>query len=430
MSVADELRRHLARVGPRTRFPTVDEIDAEVGRLGERFAGVARVERPGSARSGHPLQMLSIGAGERHAVVVAMSHPNEPTGALGALALAELLADDTALRDALGLVWHILPCADPDGTRLNERWFAGPYDRATYANGFYRPPFPEQVEWTFRMPDCESPGQPSLPESRVLMAVIDAVRPELLVSMHDAEVGGLFCYVTADLPGIGEAMPTIREAAGLPAYLGEPEGPADVRAPGVFRVPPSVGGAPMLCSTDYAARHGGFGIVTEPPIWADVRAADSRLTGFTRADTHARFAWRCAELAAEHAGWLAELNGTLTLRTSLHRAVEDDADALSNGLAGCADAGEEPSTVAYASSLAARLHLHRLRAAGHLAGALSAELAGGNGDEAVRRLLAKVERRIAEWGAEADDASARFVGTSGAVQAHVGLALASASALR
>lgn len=435
MSAAAELTPGLARrlraIEPRPRFLTAEDIEARVWALARRIAGVVGAETIGKTRVGRSLNMLTIGSGARHAVVIGMTHPNEPTGGLGALGLAETLAADDALRASLGLTWHIIPCADPDGAALNAAWFAGPYDRATYARHFYRPPFGEQVEWTFHMADREASGLEALPESRALMQVIDAYRPELLVSMHNAEVGGLFCYVTDDAPDVTAAMAVVSQACALPIQSIDPEGDAEECGPGVYNAPPSTSGAAMLSSTDYAARHGAFGVVTEPPMWADVRVGNPRPTASTRAETKARFTLRHEQLAAEYRGWIGRLDRRLVLTTPWHRAVLDD---TANLAASGADAdpirnGDAPGSVAYTSTLAGRLHLHRLRAAGHLVGALQAEMAAGNDDAAVAEVLAAVQRRIAEWGAEADDASAPFVGLHEAVQAHVGLALAAAAAL-
>lgn len=426
-----ELVRRLARIRSSSRFAGVEEIGAGVRRVAERRSGIASADTIGITRAGRSLARLTIGSGDRQAVVLGMTHPNEPTGAHGALALAELLAADDELRSALGLMWHIVPCADPDGAALNEAWFGGPYDRATYARQFYRPPFAEQVEWTFHMEDRRLPGLTPLPETKALMGLIDAVEPELMVSMHNAEVGGLYCYVTRDRPDLTHAMAAICDATGLRAYRGEPEEPADILAPGVFRVAPALEGAAMLCSTDYAGRHDAFAVMTEPPLWADPRVGDLRPIAFTRAESYARYARRSADLAAEHAGWVGALEGRWILQTPRHRSVAKYADdcAAAGAHADTDSAGDGPCSVAYASSLAGLLHLERLRAAGHLAGALRAELAAGNDDNAITVVLAEVERRIDEWGAEADDVAAPFVGLDGAVRAHVGLALASAAAL-
>lgn len=436
MSARAELAPSLAKrsslIRPWTRFPGVEQIDASAQRLAEQAPDAVRMETIGTTRAGHPLRMLDVGTGTRHAVVIGMTHPNEPTGAAAALRLAELLAADRALRAALGLAWHIVPCSDPDGTRLNEAWFAGPYDRLTYAQHFYRPPFAEQVEWTFRMDDREPAGLTPLPETRALMELIDAYEPELLVSLHNAEAGGLFCYVTRAVPSLIDGMAVVREASGLPGHQGGPDAQAELLGPGVFGAAPALDGAPMLCSTDYAARHGAFGLTTEPPLWTDVRLDDPRLTVETRRQVADRHAHHRRELAAEHAAWIGALDGRLGLTTPLHRAVQDDARNLSGALDGpdvLAAGEDERSSVAYRSWLDEDLHLERLRAAGHLSGALRVELDARNDDDAILAVLSHVEQRMTSWAAEAGTSSASFVGLRAAVQAHVGLTLAAAGAL-
>ncbi|CAF1181647.1 unnamed protein product [Rotaria sordida] len=49
----------------------------------------------------------------------------------------------------LTYIWHLILCIDPDGTRLNDGWFSGPFTIRNYARNFYRPSMGEQVEWTF-----------------------------------------------------------------------------------------------------------------------------------------------------------------------------------------------------------------------------------------------------------------------------------------
>jgi hypothetical protein len=426
-----DLRDYLARVPEHRRFLRVSEIDHELELIAAH--GRSDVERAvvGSSTDGHLLQMLSVGRGSRHAVVLAMAHPNEPIGALGALTLAQLLVDDAALDGQLGLVWHILPCVDPDGTVLNEGWFAGPFDHATYARSFYRPPFSEQVEWTFQLDDVREGQRRPLKETAALMQVIDAVQPELLVSMHNAETGGLFCYVTDEQPDLTAGLAAIRDITGLPGYLGEPDQPAEALALGLFSVSPTLSGAGRVCSTDYAARHGALGLVTEPPMWADSRADNPSETGLTRGETYRKYRSRLSMFADEHRGWLELAQQRLATPTRLRRAVDEDATLLRDESRRYGeDHDDRPSSVAYASYLAAMLHLQRLRGAGHMLGAIRAELAAGNDDDELARLADSVEASIRHWGAEADDSAAPFVGVSSAVASQVGLALVAAAALR
>ena len=105
--------------------------------------------------------------------------------------LGRLLCEDDALRDELGFSWHIMPCIDPDSTRLNEGWFAGPFTRRHYARHFFRPAPDQQVEWTFPLAYKSAYFDRTLPETEALMRVIDELRPELMYSLHNAEHGGV-----------------------------------------------------------------------------------------------------------------------------------------------------------------------------------------------------------------------------------------------
>src|SRR6266702_6061262 len=139
----------LDRVPEFDAFPTVDEMTAAVEQLAQRYPAVATLRRIGTSRLGEPLACLSVGSGTRGALLVGMPHPNEPIGAHTATYLAQLLCEDEALRESFDATWHIVPCIDPDGTRLNEGWFKGPFTRTHYARHFYRPASEDQVEWTF-----------------------------------------------------------------------------------------------------------------------------------------------------------------------------------------------------------------------------------------------------------------------------------------
>lgn len=121
------------------KFPTHQEILTNIERIASAFPDLTQAETIGTTAQGRPLRTLSVGTGLRAAVVVGMPHPNEPTGSLGALRLAELLCQNDELRNQLGLRWIFLPCADPDGAALNESWFSGPFTLENYASGVYRP---------------------------------------------------------------------------------------------------------------------------------------------------------------------------------------------------------------------------------------------------------------------------------------------------
>jgi len=41
------------------------------------------------------------------------------------------------LRESLGYTWYLVKCIDPDGTRLNEGWFKGPFSIENLARHYY-----------------------------------------------------------------------------------------------------------------------------------------------------------------------------------------------------------------------------------------------------------------------------------------------------
>src|ERR1044072_653631 len=105
----DDFVKHVASIEPWDHFLAPEELDEHLRRLHASSGGRASLEVLGASRRAHPLHTLTIGAGDRHAVVVGTPHPNEPTGGLAALRLAELLLADNGINQDLGTTWHVLP---------------------------------------------------------------------------------------------------------------------------------------------------------------------------------------------------------------------------------------------------------------------------------------------------------------------------------
>src|SRR5689334_16636149 len=105
------------------RYLTVAEVSAAARRLVSRYPGAGRLRRVGTSRAGRPLEMLSVGHGPAHVLVVARPHPDEPVGAVTALALAERVArgdGHTPAADPARATWNFVLCLDPDGSALSE----------------------------------------------------------------------------------------------------------------------------------------------------------------------------------------------------------------------------------------------------------------------------------------------------------------------
>ncbi|UCC63326.1 MAG: peptidase, partial [Anaerolineae bacterium] len=126
LSILDDVPNYQA-------FLTVDELKASAHQLAQDHPRTVEVLPLGRSRQGDPIEALKIGDGPKKAMLFAMPHPNEPIGSMMLEYLSRRLAEDDALRDALGYTWYLIKCIDPDGTRLNEGWFKGPFSIDNYA---------------------------------------------------------------------------------------------------------------------------------------------------------------------------------------------------------------------------------------------------------------------------------------------------------
>jgi len=422
-AVADPLlRERLAAVPDYDRFATVDELVARTARLADDHPDRTRLRRIGTSRLGEPLHCLEIGGGERHAVVFGFPHPNEPIGGLTALHLAETLCADDRLRDGLGLTWHVVPCIDPDGTRLNEGWFGGPFTRATYARNYYRPAGFEQIEWTFPFAYKSAWFDRVLPETLALMRLIDETAPALLCALHNAETSGIYYYLSRPVQELHQVLHEIPAALGLPLDLGEPEVPyAPLHAPAIFgtiRMEDAydfierAGGDPASAlagesSAAYAERHGTLYLVCEAPYWLDGRVADESEVEVGYGELLRAHADALDEFVATARAALDAVAGDLVTDSPFRRAssafVRDYATLPAQHRHRAADAASaRPATVAERYSLAQALHMARLGTSGMLVRALDGELGVGNGTPAIRETRGSFGERFDAWLAEAE----------------------------
>jgi len=220
-------------------FLTVDELKANAHRLAEEYPHVVELLPAGHSRQGDPIEAIKIGDGPRQALLFAMPHPNEPIGSMMLEYLSRRLAEDDALRESLGYTWYMIKCIDPDGARLNEGWFKGPFAIENYARHFYRPPSYQQVEWTFPVDYKTLHFEAPLPETQALMKLIEQVEPDFMYSLHNAGFGGAYFYISRAAPPLYEAFHKLVKSQDLPLHLGEPEIPfAEVYAEAVFNLPP------------------------------------------------------------------------------------------------------------------------------------------------------------------------------------------------
>lgn len=285
------------RVPEYETFMTVDELDASARALAAAHPDVVTLYEAGKSRKGHPILCLKIGDGPKNALCFAFPHPNEPIGAMTMEYFAQELAENKALRDQLGYTWYIIKCADPDGVRLNENWFKGPFTLTNYIRNFYRPALYEQVEWTFPISYKELNFNQPLPETRALMNIVDEIKPSFIYSLHNAAFGGAFWYVSDGAPELVEAFHAAAARQDMPLHLSEPEAPfIKPLAPGVFKFfgiqehydyleqltgePPQLGYG--TCCGDYAAAKGPcLNVVAELPYFSNPDIQDNRASEMT-----------------------------------------------------------------------------------------------------------------------------------------------------
>lgn len=418
-----DIRAYMASVPEMDRFYTVDELHQAMRDVADAYPDLASLRRIGTSRLGEPLHLLSIGSGSRNAFIFGMPHPNEPIGAMMVVHLTRLLCEDAALREALDYTWHFIPTVDPDGSRLNEGWFAGPFKRSHYARHFFRPASHQQVEWTFPFSYKRAFFDTVLPETLALMRVIDELKPELMYSLHNAEYGGVYYYLSRPAEPLYELLGEIPGWEGLPLHLGEPEMPMlrEV-APAVYIMPSKqemydwieqFGGDPAArgggdSSDSYARKYGTFTLIVEMPYWDDPRANDLTPTGTNRREALRESLGKQRALL-DAAGEIYEsVKDELTARSPFRTTVESSIAEMGEYLeqvtawAESAPETDRPATVAELFSSSDLPHLFRLRSGGQLVRMLEGEAAIGNVTPAIRAALARARALFDEWCAEAD----------------------------
>ena len=216
------------------RFLTVNELYGHARTVVETHPHLARLTEIGTSQAGEAIPMVSIGEGAESILLYALPHPNEPIGAMLVRFLLDELLVDPTLRE--GRTWHLIPSIDPDGTRLNEGWFDGPFTLKNYCRNFYRPKGENQAEWTFPIQYKTFSFDRPIPETRALMRAIDITRPAVLYGLHNAGFGGAYYYISHPLEGAYADFHRLPLERDLPLSLGEPEMPYLTELhPAVFR---------------------------------------------------------------------------------------------------------------------------------------------------------------------------------------------------
>lgn len=336
-----DMETALARVPDYDRFYTLAEMTHRARAVAEAHPDLVSIQRVGTSTEGRPIEMVKIGSGPQRMLLYALPHPNEPIGAMFIQFLLDELVENEELR--AGRSWYMLPCVDPDGTVLNEGWFAGPYTIRNYARHFYRPRSVEQVEWTFPIQYKTFSYDKPIPETRALMAALELVSPHFVYSLHNAGFGGVYYYISHDAPAAYEALHEIPRSRGLFMSLGEPEMPWAVELhPAVYKSPhitdaydyyekygpPGTDPASFIQggagSFDYLRRLGltdTFTLVTELPYFQSPVIQDTRPSGLTRREVVLAGADKTQEMATALNGILERAEPHVDQNERFYRTV-------------------------------------------------------------------------------------------------------------
>lgn len=273
-------------------FCTIDELKVSSEKLSQKYPSKVKIFRIGKSRKGEEIEALKIGKGEKTALLFGFPHPNEPIGSMALEYLSWRLVEDESL-DKLNFTWYIIKCIDPDGARLNEGWFKGPFNPFNYALNYYRPPGYQQIEWNFPIKYKTLVWDKPIPETRALMRIMEDAKPQFMYSLHNSGFGGVYFYVSSRCKPLYVKFQNLAKKEKLPLHLGEPEAPYMKKlAKAIFKMPTSVESYDFLkkhtkkdpakiinCGTssdDYARRvAGSFTLVCEMPYYYDPRIGDT-----------------------------------------------------------------------------------------------------------------------------------------------------------
>ncbi len=411
-------------------FLTVDEMRASTAKLHTEYPELTSVRVVGATREDDPLELLSVQhrEGLPNAFLFGAPHPNEPIGCMAIEFLSRLLCEDENLRAELGYNWHFIKCIDADGTRLNEGWFRGPFHLRNYHRDFYRPRTPEQVEWTFPVSYKTLHFDEPLPETRALMRCIDELQPHFLYSLHNAEFGGVYYYISEGCEAVYPLFQELPSWFDLQLDLGEPEMPYAVEYSQAIYKLPTVGAsydfleeqsgtdpASMMqqgsSSFEYAERYGTKALIVEMPYWDDPRVSDLSNSTVTRREAINEGAQR--NFATSE--WLAsqwEMTAPhLKLDTPLHRAAKDSSTSSKRWAEGRlywvenSPVADEPATVAELFSNQVSLASFEQRGRAMWLRALEAEIAAGNDHEAILKARDAAEAEFEKSASELESAT-------------------------
>lgn len=203
-------------------FLTLRELDKRAQEVASKYGFELR--EVGKSEENRPLYIVKAGTGPKNAFVWGFPHPNEPVGSLTIDWLVNYFGTNPAALHESGYTWYFMYTADPDGTKLNEDWFKGNLSLEKYFMHFYRPPANRMIDWTFPVAYKDFQWKKPLKETRVLMDIIDEIKPDIMYPLHNSGFGGAYFFSTRKFDETYyDAVAKLTEKLGIPLHMGEPE---------------------------------------------------------------------------------------------------------------------------------------------------------------------------------------------------------------
>jgi len=180
-------------------FCSVTDLVDLVERL--RADSSFEVQVAGTSAGGVPVHHVRFGKGSAKAMLVGGVHAMEPIGGLTVFSLMMLLAQRNRALLEVDVEWHIVPCIDPDGARLNEGWSQQPFSLERFMRHYYQQAYRDQADMSFPVTYKNLKWDQPSPEAQVLQRLLDAVQPDFYMPLHNGRTGGASYFISQDLGG-------------------------------------------------------------------------------------------------------------------------------------------------------------------------------------------------------------------------------------
>lgn len=306
-SVAEKLARH-------DTLPNGEELCDRIRVFADKSAGRVTIRQIGTSEGGLPIDLVEAGKGPKSALLVGAPHPNEPIGCLTIVSMIESFVRNPEPFDNLGYRWSFIPCIEPDGLALNRGWLKSARSPRQYFEHFYRPPLHHQAEYTFPLAADNWKFDHPTKGNVAWRSALEHTRPDLLVSLHNGEYGGVFYVLSRPIPALAEQLAASPATVGLTLNtVGDPALPMAQMRPGVFDffdleslAKQAIAGGKSVddiwpagqSSAAYSnERFGTLSLVLEVPYWDSPRLRDASPSGHSMGEVFAELVKSKAEIS-------------------------------------------------------------------------------------------------------------------------------------